>query len=131
MNVSISALHQNGLTSPIVTGTAPRCGSSTAPKKRKVADETFYLLWEVTGRVELPDLAEIPDADVGKDVQEILEQLTRWRIPGTEITIDRIAEGPRAGEFLFSSDTVKQAPRLYITDTLDYPPEGSPDADRG
>ena len=39
--------------------------------------------------------------------------MTRWRIPGTEITIDRIAEGPRAGEFLFSSDTVKQAPRLY------------------
>ena len=81
--------------------------------QRKIADETFYLLWEVIGRMELPDLAEIPDADVGKDVQENLEQLTRWRIPGTEITIDRIAEGPRAGEFLFSSDTVKQAPRLY------------------
>ncbi len=81
--------------------------------QRKIADETFYLLWEVIGRVELPDLTEIPDADVGKDVQENLEQLTRWRIPGTEITIDRIAEGPRAGEFLFSSDTVKQAPRLY------------------
>ena len=77
--------------------------------QRKIADETFYLLWEVIGRVELPDLAEIPDADVGKNVQENLEQLTRWRIPGTEITIDRIAEGPRAGEFLFSSDTVKQA----------------------
>ena len=41
--------------------------------QRKIADETFYLLWEVIGRVELPDLAEIPDADVGKDMQENLE----------------------------------------------------------
>jgi MscS family membrane protein len=88
---------------------------------RKVADETFYLLWELIGRVELPDLAEIPGADFGQGAEDNLAQLTRWRIPGTEITIDRIGEGPHAGEFQFSSDTVKQVPHLYrLTRDLPY-----------
>lgn len=36
-----------------------------------------------------------------------------WRIPGTPITIARIDEGPRAGEFLFSASTVATAPGFY------------------
>lgn len=88
---------------------------------RKVADETFYLLWEVIGRVELPGLAEIPDADSSQGAEDNLTQLTRWRIPGTELTIVRIEDGPHAGEFQFSSDTVKQLPHLYrLTRDLPY-----------
>ncbi len=37
--------------------------SRVAPAaRRKVADETFYLLWDVMARLELPDLAEMPGA---------------------------------------------------------------------
>jgi len=81
----------------------------------KVGDRTFYLLWEVIARVELPDLAEIPGASDGRVGGDESPLPARWRVPGTGITIVRVEEGPRAGEFLFSSDTVQQAPRIYET----------------
>lgn len=36
-----------------------------------------------------------------------------WRLKDTEITIAKVAEGPRAGEYLFSPDTVKRAKEFY------------------
>jgi len=81
--------------------------------RRKVADETFYLIWEIIGRVELPDLADIPDASPGKKGDEPAKVLSSWQIPRTEITIARVEEGPRAGKFLFSPDTVRRAPYFY------------------
>jgi len=81
--------------------------------RREVAPETRVLLREVILRVELPDLAEIPDALAVKAGDEKPEPLTRWRIPGTEITIARVEEGPRAGEWLFTPDTVRRARSFY------------------
>jgi MscS family membrane protein len=78
--------------------------SNVPPASRaKVGAETFLLLWDVLARVELPPLEEIPDAaavatDEAKDGPAL-----RWRIPGTEIAIVRIEQGPRTGEFLFSA----------------------------
>jgi MscS family membrane protein len=90
--------------------------SQVAPAARpKVGDRTFYLLWEVIARVELPALAEIPSASDGRVGGDESPLPARWRVPGTGITIVRVEEGPRAGEFLFSSDTVQQAPRFYET----------------
>jgi MscS family membrane protein len=90
--------------------------SEVAPATRTtVGVETFFLLWDVIGRIELPDFAEIPDY---ADMQG--EALPRWRIPGTEISIERVAEGVRTGEFLFSAATVARAP-LYYELTLDLP----------
>jgi MscS family membrane protein len=44
-----------------------------------------------------------------------------WQIPGTEITIARVAEGPRAGEFLFSPDTVERLRSFYeVVQELPY-----------
>ena len=61
------------------------------------------LLREVLDRVELPPFEDIPgETDLaGKD-----DELTRWVIPNTKIEIVKIAQGPRAGEFLFSTRTV-------------------------
>jgi MscS family membrane protein len=88
--------------------------SQVAPAARhKVVDKTFYLLWEVIARVELPDLAEIPGGSTGDADGEGAALPSRWRVPGTGITIARVEEGPRSGEFLFSSDTVEQTPRFY------------------
>lgn len=67
--------------------------------------ETFRLLWAVIARLDLPERDEIPDAAVDEES----EPPTHWRIPGTEITIARVEEGARAGEYLFSADTVERA----------------------
>ena len=96
--------------------------SQVAPANhRKVADETFYLLWEVVARLELPKLEDIPDTPTVTGDEKVIEQVVRWRIPGTEITIARIKEGPSVGEYLFSSNTVEHARRFYeITNDQPY-----------
>jgi MscS family membrane protein len=69
--------------------------------------EALYLL-ETLNRIDLPPLTEVPDAAMVK-----AQGLTRWTIPGTEITIAQVADGERAGEFLFTSDTVSRARQFY------------------
>jgi MscS family membrane protein len=66
------------------------------------------LLHEVLGRVALPPEAQIPGEKAATD-----SGLTNWSIPGTQIRIERVETGPRAGEFLFSAETVAAADRLY------------------
>ena len=76
---------------------------------RQRGGQALYLLLEVLARLELPPLEQVPDAtaftpDSRRD---------RWTIPNTEITIARIATGPRAGEFLFSAETVARLGEFY------------------
>lgn len=83
---------------------------STTPYQdsRSVLSRWSLMLLEVLGRIELQPFSEIPgDAEVARD------GLSRWTIPGTSITIERIEKGPRAGEFLFSAWTVQRIPRFY------------------
>jgi MscS family membrane protein len=88
--------------------------SAVAPAaQRRLAAETFFLLWDVTAKIELPDAADIPDAAAVARAEHTSEPLLRWRIPDTGITIARVGEGSRTGEFLFSPDTVARAPRYY------------------
>jgi MscS family membrane protein len=65
-------------------------------------------LKEVFDRIELPADADVPDAAA---VQR--ESLKRWRVPHTEITLVRVADGPREGEWLFSADTVQRAEEFF------------------
>lgn len=39
--------------------------------------------------------------------------LKRWRLPDTEIDIALIENGPRAGQYLVSAETVKRLPEFY------------------
>lgn len=72
--------------------------------------ETALFLKEILDRITLPPTDEIPGAEaVGDDGTAI----THWTIPGTSITIARMPDGPRAGEFLFTTKTVDQLPNLY------------------
>jgi len=67
------------------------------------------LLREVLDRVELPPYEDIPgDAEVAAD-----PQLTRWVVPNTKIEIVKTPDGPRAGRFLFSKETVSQLRNYY------------------
>jgi MscS family membrane protein len=65
-------------------------------------------LKEVLDRLELPAFESVPDAAAMES-----RQFKRWTLPGTEITIERVEEGPRAGEYLFSPETVKRLPEFY------------------
>ncbi len=65
------------------------------------------LLKEVLDRVPVPAFAQIPGAAEVAD-----GSISEWRIPDTPITIARVEEGPRQGEFLFSAETVAQLDRL-------------------
>jgi MscS family membrane protein len=63
---------------------------------------------EILDRIELPAFADIPDAEGMAQLA-----LKRWRLPGTEIDFVLIKEGPRAGEYLVSTETVDRLPEFY------------------
>jgi small-conductance mechanosensitive channel len=87
-----------------------------------VGIETALLLKEVIDRVGLPPLAAIPGAE---EVER--DSLTRWRVPNTEILIQQVADGPRAGAWLFSSDTVERAAAFFgSVEALPYRPGATP-----
>ncbi len=83
--------------------------SQLAPAMREnLSKEAGACLKEVLDRIELPPESEWPDAE------EMAEkELTKWTIPRTEITIIKMEEGPREGEFLFSADTVERSKNYY------------------
>jgi MscS family membrane protein len=83
--------------------------SGMAPAVRtSLGKEAAICLKEVLDRIELPPESDWPDAD---DVDQ--DELVKWTIPHTEISIVRIKEGPREGEFLFSTETVERATEFY------------------
>jgi MscS family membrane protein len=73
-----------------------------------VANDALNLLIEILDRIEIPPYEDIPDAAAAQ-----LEELTRWRIPNTEITIAKVKEGPREGEWLFSPETIARRFEFY------------------
>jgi len=70
--------------------------------------EAAVCLKEVLDRIPLPPADTIPDAAAVKAAG-----LDRWRLPGTEITLVRVASGPRAGDFVFSTDSVSRAEEFF------------------
>jgi len=73
-----------------------------------VRTERILLLKELLNRVEVPPDEEIPGT---KEVAR--GNITIWAIPDTKISIARIDDGPRAGAFVFSADTVERLHRFY------------------
>ncbi|GHD57192.1 hypothetical protein GCM10017083_38330 [Thalassobaculum fulvum] len=83
---------------------------NVAPAARdQVAVEASIYLYEILSRIELPapDSLPGPDAVAGADPPE------RWVLPGTNITLIRVPEGERRGDYLFSGDTVSLAADAY------------------
>jgi len=71
-------------------------------------DTTAYLL-DILGRIELPNLASVPD----EEAFDSAVSPAKWRIPDTPIWIVQASKGAREGEFLFGENTVMAAPRFY------------------
>jgi MscS family membrane protein len=70
--------------------------------------ERLLQLKEILDRIELPALTDIPDAEAMARLG-----LKRWRLPGTEIDLVLVKDGPRAGEYLVSAETVDRLPEFY------------------
>ena len=67
------------------------------------------MLKEVLDRIEVPTYPEIPDAEtVAAD-----KEFSKWTLPDTEIDMVKVEEGPQAGEFLFSPETVARLEEFY------------------
>ncbi len=80
-------------------------------RARRIATEAAFMLNDVLDRVPLPPFHEIPDA---RAMAELPPDVPRvWAIPGTQIEIARVMEGPRTGEYLFSPVTVDRAREFY------------------
>lgn len=73
-----------------------------------VTIERMLQLKEIFDRIKLPSFDEIPDREAMARTSS-----KRWRLPDTEIDIVLIEDGPRAGEYLVSADTVDRLPRFY------------------
>ena len=78
--------------------------------RRNVGRETAVYMKEVLDRIELPPWEQIPDADM---VAAHPGGLTQWTIPQTEITLVRLKEGLREGQWVFSSETDERVPEFY------------------
>jgi len=70
--------------------------------------EHFWQLIDILGRLPELDMTEIPGID---QVRE--EGITHWTWPDTELTIHKVAEGPRRGEFLMSPETFERLPEFW------------------
>jgi MscS family membrane protein len=97
---------------------------SQVPKKLKKSAgyEGAIMLKEVFDRIELPPFEKIPDAKAieAEEEREKVAELSRYRIPNTDIIIDQIEEGPREGEFLFTPGTVARLEEFFIK-VKDFP----------
>jgi MscS family membrane protein len=92
--------------------------TEVAPSARvEVSYDAGTYLYETLSRIELPPLEEIPDAAF----YEGTDGPAHWTVPHTDITISRVTEGPRKGEFLFNAATVDRAEEFYLkTRSLPY-----------
>lgn len=77
--------------------------------RRDAGRDAIVFLIDVLRRIEVPPLDAIPDAKAFPDV----EKPASWAIPGSEITISRLMQGPRKGKFAFDAETVARAGEYY------------------
>ena len=83
-------------------------GVPEATRERTGSDTSMYLL-DTLGRIDEIDTSIIPDFDT-----DGVTAPAKYRLPGTSFDIVVVTEGPRFGEFLFSSETNYTAPRFYL-----------------
>ena len=86
-----------------------------------VGIESVLFLKEIFDRIEIPPYEEIPNLRTMES-----NRWSRWTIPHTEITIARVSQGSREGEFLFTPGTIDRLPKFYQrVQHLPYKPDAS------
>ena len=82
--------------------------------RQDTAIETAIYLRDALARITLPPLDQIPDEDE-MFARIKAGKLAIYVIPGTEIEIAYIEEGPYRHRFQFSADTVRDAEEIYLS----------------
>lgn len=83
--------------------------SGVSPALRDIVPQERLLQFkEILDRIDLPAYADIPDREAMTRTG-----LKRWRLPGTEIDFVQVQDGPRAGEYVVSVETVDRLPEFY------------------
>lgn len=78
-------------------------------------------LKEILDRIDLPAFEDIPDESVMSKSEN-----KYWSVPGTEIRLARVENGPQKGEYLFTSSTISRLPEFYLkVKNLPYKPGAS------
>lgn len=78
-------------------------------------------LKEVLDRIDIPPIESIPDAEAMAK-----SEFKRWTLPNSEIRLQRVESGPRAGEYLFTPETLNRLPEFYAkVKHLPYKPGAS------
>ena len=83
---------------------------SETPHGREWEEQSRRLIYlkEILDRISLPPFDQIPgDAEVAEGT------LRKWTIPDTTISIARVEEGERSGEWLFAAGSVARVHRYY------------------
>lgn len=78
-------------------------------------------LMEIFWHIPMPPLSDVPDAAAMQG-----QTFKKWTIPGTEIRIGLVESGPRAGQYLFTRETVAQIPVLFERIRKAHDAEGEP-----
>lgn len=77
--------------------------------RQKTGNTLMGYMFDVLNRLPPIDPATIPGGKGGAAT----DLPARWTIPGTEIRIVRLAEGQRAGDYVFSADTVARLSEFH------------------
>ena len=80
--------------------------------RARISLEAALQLDEVLERVKLPEPESIPDLAMMKARTERGER-AQWIVPNTEVKIARMESGPRAGEYLFTAETIGRMHEFY------------------
>lgn len=95
------------------------------------AGEAAVCIKEILDRVPLPPVEQIPGAESLELTGAGTMELTHWQVPGTRLAIGRVAEGPRQGAWLFTTETVRRAPGDYEKIRTDPYRTGGPPVSAG
>lgn len=91
-------------------------GEVPAAQRTEVGGDAVIDLFDILMRLPPLDPAAIPGG-AGADLP------ASWTIPGTEIEMARAETGPRAGEYLFTPETVARMPEFHAR-VIGMPPVG-------
>lgn len=84
--------------------------------KRNEGYEAALILKGIIDRVGIPPFDSIPDKKLVLDDLENnkFPTLIKWNIPNTNIVIEKVNEGERYGQYLFSPATIKNLKTYYL-----------------
>lgn len=77
--------------------------------------ESLVRMADILSKIELPPMSSVPDHEA-----MVASGSVSWRIPGSRIEITIMTEGIRAGEYLFSANTIASLGRIHDR-TYDLP----------